>query len=87
MNVNSRQALLMTINKISFAINDATLYLDTHPCDQVALAFIKENIALRNDALRQFADNFGPLTIDSFSECDSSWTWINEPMPWEGGHC
>ena len=34
----ARKELLQKINEVSFAVNDITLYLDTHPCDEKALA-------------------------------------------------
>ena len=33
----SRQELLQWINAVSFAVNDVTLFLDTHPDDAEAL--------------------------------------------------
>lgn len=87
MNIDSKNALLRTIDKISFVIVDTALYLDTHPYDNNALNFLKENIALRNDAMEKYAKSYGPLTIDTFSSSDNHWTWLNSPMPWEGGNC
>ncbi len=87
MNVTPRAALLRTINKVSFAINDATLYLDTHPYDTTAINFIQESIQVRNNALKKYSMSYGPLLIDDFSNNDTKWTWLNSPMPWEGGNC
>lgn len=36
--MSDRQALLQKINEASFAVVDATLYLDTHPTDTEALS-------------------------------------------------
>ena len=36
-----KEKLLQRINEVSFAVNDILLYLDTHPCCQEALAFIR----------------------------------------------
>lgn len=87
MNVSPRYSLLRTINLISFSINEATLYLDTHPYDTTALNYIQEHIKLRNEALEKYSLNYGPLLIDDFVNNNSQWTWINSPMPWEGGNC
>ena len=38
-NVQSREKLLHYIDMVSFAVDDVLLYLDTHPCDQDALAY------------------------------------------------
>ena len=35
----SQKQLLNRIDQVSFAVNDMTLYLDTHPCDEKALTY------------------------------------------------
>lgn len=78
--------LLNFINEVSFAVNDILLYLDTHPCDEEALAFYRENVAKRNAALKKYAKFFSPLTVDTADDAASdSWTWVTSPWPWEGG--
>ena len=47
-----RRDLLHWINVISFAVNDTTLFLDTHPDDREALAFFDECQEKRNRALK-----------------------------------
>lgn len=79
-----RRKLLDKINSVSFAIDDAKLYLDTHPCDEEALTFIQEKLCIRNELLSKYAEYYSPLTVDS-SKPNCHWDWINEPMPWEGG--
>ena len=48
----NRKELMDHINQTSFAVDDVKLYLDTHPCDEEALAFFREYSRLRNEALR-----------------------------------
>ena len=47
-------ALLQYINEVSFAINDMNLYLDTHPEDKKALAFMEEHVKMRKRALKEY---------------------------------
>ena len=47
----ARKELLQKINEVSFAVNDITLYLDTHPCDEKALAYHEEMSEMREKAL------------------------------------
>lgn len=76
------------INEVSFAVNDMVLYLDTHPCDEKALAFCKEHVKKRDKALREYAALYGPLTIDTTDDVKSkSWEWVMQPWPWERGKC
>lgn len=81
-----RKDLLQWINVVSFAVDDVKLFLDTHPCDQNALAYFQEYSRMRNEALKEYAKYYGPLTIDTAAEsCADRWNWINEPWPWQEG--
>ncbi|PXV96254.1 spore coat protein JB [Lachnotalea glycerini] len=85
MNQNmDKNSLLKKIFAVSFAINDCTLYLDTHPCDEEALTCINELIPIRRNLLEKYSQCFGPLTIDSVMPT-KKWEWAFGPMPWEGG--
>ena len=44
MNNTSRDALLMAVNQAGFAVTEANLYLDTHPCDSQAIAYLKADV-------------------------------------------
>nr|WP_317283143.1 spore coat protein CotJB [uncultured Sellimonas sp.] len=84
----SRKELLEHINSVSFAVNDLTLFLDTHPCNKEALSSFYKYREERTKALKEYASCYGPLTIDTVnpSACDN-WNWINEPWPWQEGGC
>lgn len=83
-----RKELLHWINVISFAVDDAQLFLDTHPDSEEALDYFYEYSKLRNEALEEYAKYYGPLTIDTTQEsCADRWSWINEPWPWQEGGC
>ena len=83
-----RKDLLQWINVVNFAVDDVKLFLDTHPCDQNALAYFQEYSRMRNEALKEYAKYYGPLTIDTAAEsCADRWNWINEPWPWQEGGC
>lgn len=40
----SRGAMLQAVNQTSFAVVEANLYLDTHPCDMEALSYLLQYI-------------------------------------------
>lgn len=83
-----RKDLLHRINVVSFALIEAQLFLDTHPENQEALAYFYKYSRLRNQALDEYAQYYGPLTIDTTKEsCADRWNWINEPWPWQEGGC
>lgn len=83
-----RETLMSKLSTISFAINDLTLYLDTHPNCQNGLSLFKELLQKRLDMLAEYADRFYPLTqismITGNNECNS-YGWGEGPAPWEGG--
>ncbi len=83
----TRKQMLDWVNMVSFAVTEVNLYLDTHPDDQAALAYFKEYVQLRNQALESYASMFGPLTIDTAVTSQTMWEWVNRPWPWEGGEC
>ncbi|MEY8234904.1 spore coat protein CotJB [Lachnospiraceae bacterium 66-29] len=78
--------LFQWINMVSFAVNDIVLYLDTHPTDQDALAYFHHFREVRMKALKEYEENFGPLTLDT-TKPEHMWLWSTQPMPWEGGYC
>lgn len=84
--MSDRSRLSHWINMVSFALNDITLYLDTHPDDTEALEYFYHYQDIRNQALKEYAICYGPLTLDSDTK-RSDWDWALQPFPWEGGHC
>ena len=84
----NRHMLMNRINQASFAVDEVRLYLDTHPCDSEALAYFHEMIRKRNQALKEYAAAYGPLTVNTAeSSCADRWNWVNEPWPWQEGGC
>lgn len=81
-----RQQLYAYITRISFVVNDITLYLDTHPEDTDAISYFNHYKKLREEALREYARLYEPLTVDlATPEC--TFDWASMPLPWEGGAC
>ena len=49
-----------------------------------ALAFFREKVELRKEALKQYAEQYDPLTIDTANDRMSrSFEWVMQPWPWE----
>ena len=83
MTMKSRQQLMCCITEASFAIDDATLFLDTHPHDEEALEYYQAYREIRKQAIKEYRDCYGPISSYDVAEADV-WTWISEPWPWEG---
>ena len=86
MNQSDKAQMLRYIQELGFAIDDVVLYLDTHPTDQDALAYFHHFREVRMKALKEYEENFGPLTLDT-TKPEHMWLWSTQPMPWEGGAC
>ena len=78
------KTVLNHIDQVSFAVNDMTLYLDTHPCDEKALTYCHELVQERKKLLKEYAEAYGPLIIDITDQTgESIWKWMEQPFPWE----
>ena len=82
--MNEREMLLKRVQVCDFALNDAALFLDTHPDDQAALAYYKKYLALRGEAVEAFTGKFGPLTKGDY-DGGARWQWVDGPWPWQNG--
>ena len=93
-----RMQLMKEIGEASFMVNDLTLYLDTHPTDREALKAFSEASKKRRELMEICADQFEPLTMDLVCPDTNNqsrsltkypdqkhFTWLDGPMPWEGG--
>lgn len=82
----NRNSLLKEISMVDFAIVDLNEYLDTHPDDTDAVAYIKQYITILARLKQEYASLYGPLNIYDavFNDCND-WKWARMPLPWEGG--
>ena len=80
----TRCELLQKIHELDFVLQEIVLFLDTHPCDEKALAYFKEHSCNRNKLMEEYAKSYGPLTCDTaVDSCLNTWKWTEEPFPWE----
>lgn len=79
----TRNQLFECITQSSFAIDDVKLYLDTHPCDKEAMEYYQKYRQVREEAMKDYRDCYGPISAYDVAEANE-WTWINSPWPWEG---
>lgn len=79
----SNEMMLKQVNETGFAMVDANLYLDTHPCDANALNYYNKMAEEYRCALAAYEAQFGPLRA-SESRDSSYWSWVSGPWPWEG---
>lgn len=75
--------LLQKVYETGFALDEITLYLDTHPKDKQAMEYYQYIRKANQDAVSAYEQSYGPLMINQVNS--NAWTWINNPWPWEGG--
>ena len=75
----NKKELLRELQELDFAIQEAVLFLDTHPHNEVALSYYRYVTGLRRKAADEYNRVCGPLT----SRDRRRWDWVNSPWPWE----
>ena len=83
----NREEMMSRLAAVSFAINDLTLYLDTHTDCPKGTALFYQLLEERLNILSEFADKFYPLTQTSMVTGNfnqNQYGWSEGPMPWEG---
>ena len=79
---SEKQKLLKKLQICDFVLTEATLYLDTHPNNTMALEYFNKYNNMRKEIAKEYSEKYGPLTrFDNNS--DRSWQWIKSPWPWE----
>ena len=75
--------LLQKVYETGFALDEITLYLDTHPMDTQAMAYYQYAKKANQEAVAAYEKVYGPLLINQVNT--GRWTWTVNPWPWEGG--
>lgn len=75
---------LLELQTVDFVLNELTLYLDTHPGDNKALAQFKQFQKRKHNLVQRFEASFGPLYGTGVSPAGSdAWRWRESPWPWQ----
>lgn len=80
---NTRERLLRNVQEASFCVDEARLYLDTHPDDENAKRYFDKYNDMRHKAMQSFEQYYGALLTDDIDAVRGGWTWVNEPFPWD----
>ncbi len=79
---DSKQNLLKELQVAHFAVIEANLFLDTHPCDQEALKYFEQASDKLRDLMEEWERRYGKIQV---SDGMMRWAWVDNPWPWEKG--
>ena len=77
----NREKDLRKLQALQFALHETILYLDGHPNNTQAMEYYKNMQSQVKTAYDEFTSKYGPLTAGEVK--GDSWSWINQPWPWE----
>ena len=80
--MNDKKKALMRVQTYGFALDEAVLFLDTHPHDEAALNYYHETLRLYNMAVKEYVTKYGPLE-NTQVQGSKNWTWATDCLPWE----
>ena len=81
---NEKEYAQLLLQMYSFGAHDLGLYLDVYPNDTNAIRQRAEYEKMYNEALKQYENNYGPITKNSVMLDNSPWAWDTKKWPWEG---
>lgn len=73
---------LVELSAIDFVCDELGLYLDTHRDDVEAFEMYQTFLALKKEAHERYANKCGPICKTDMLGM-SSYTWLENPWPWE----
>lgn len=80
--MNEREKLLKRVMIYCFAMDDAGLFLDTHPDNVSGLNYYNKYKAMFEEAKKEYESKYGPLMMaDNMN--GTCWDWVKDPWPWE----
>ena len=78
-----KEALMRQIMEAGFAMDDCGPVPGHSSGNQDALRYYQAVRDMRNQAIAAYESQFGPLRYADVTS--SSWNWVTEKWPWEGG--
>ena len=82
--MTDREKAMHAVYTNGFALDDARLFLNTHPDNRDALEFYRRKAKLYREAMDAYQSKYGPLSPENGVMGDR-WAWAEGPWPWEGG--
>lgn len=78
---NPKEAMLLRIRELSFAMNDLNLKLDLDPNNQDYFNLFKSYAKELNNLMNEYAEKYDILELNQ--DVKNNYTWFKNPWPWE----
>ena len=82
--LSEKQKLMRKLMSCSFALEEANLYLDSHPTCREGLEYFRKHREEYEKVLAEYTEKYGPVTAIQ-SDNEKKWAWVTTPFPWERG--
>lgn len=79
--MTDKQKAMLLVQQTCFALDEAVLFLDTHPRDKKAMEYFRRAQQRRDAAIADYERRYGPLTAAATKSAE--WNWIDNPWPWQ----
>lgn len=74
---------LIILDALCFAKEDLNLYLDVYPNDTDMINLFNQYRMEADKVLEEYETKYGPIFVDSAANTKVSWSWNQNPWPWE----
>lgn len=78
---SEKDAYLLKIMALSFAVNDLNLYLDLHPDDRFVFEKFKKYGEELKNLSKEYAKVYEPLELTQTK--GNKYDWLDSPWPWD----
>jgi spore coat protein JB len=82
--MNEQEKMMEAVYSNGFALDEARLFLNTHPNDRAAQDFYRRKVEMYRKAIESYQQKYGPIYPENGLMGDR-WAWAEQPWPWEGG--
>lgn len=80
------ERLMYELQMYGFVLDEARLFLDTHPNSKEALAYYRKYSEIYEETKNEFESMFGPITAGKIAAESDSWQWIMGGWPWQSSY-
>ena len=67
---------------LDFVTAELNLYLDTQSSDTQAVQTLQSFLKMYEEGRKEYVARFGPLSLSDLATA-KSYTWLNDPWPWD----